>query len=88
MKAFETIFEIFGWLEIAVSPALIGIILGCVIYFNVERPFGLGFGIAVAALGIVVGIIWATKVWRKRGTIRFLSRTMATPELDDKDENS
>ena len=88
MKTFETISEVFGWLKIAISPALIGIILGCVIYFNVKGRVGMALGISVALIGIIIGIVWATSVWKKRGTIQFLSRTMATPELDNRDEDS
>jgi hypothetical protein len=43
-------------------------------------------GTSVTLIGLIVGIIWATKVWKKKGTVHFMSRVMATPELDKKDE--
>ena len=44
-------------------------------------------GIFVAVVGIIIGMIWATKKFKTTGTIHFLSRVSATPELDRK-ENS
>ena len=32
---------------------------------------------------LITGIIWATKVWRKRETIEFMSKVSGTPELDE-----
>lgn len=43
-------------------------------------------GIIVATIGLVIGIIWATRQWKGKGTIWFMSRIMATPELDNPDE--
>lgn len=87
MKTFETTFEVLGWLKIAISPALIGLVLGCIIYANKNTTTGIGLGIALAIAGIVVGIIWANKVRRRSGTIKFLSREIATPELDSSEES-
>lgn len=86
-RLFEFLSELIGWLQIVASPLLIGGALGAVIYFTDPTPVRLGIGIAVAAVGLVLGIIWATITWRRRGTMSFLSRTMATPELDDQAEN-
>lgn len=40
----------------------------------------------MATIGLVIGIIWATRQWKGKGTIWFMSRIMATPELDNPDE--
>ncbi len=52
--------------------------------YSVSNPSTarLVFGISIATLGLIIGIIWATNIWKKTGTMRFMSRIMATPELD------
>ena len=86
MKFLETVFEVIGWLRIVLSPTLAGAIIGAIIYGKITTNTGLAAGIFIAVTGLVVGIIWATRVWKKQGTMRFMSRTMATPELDIKAE--
>lgn len=86
MKFFELITEIIGWCKIAISPILIGPILGAIIYFNKQDTVGFILGLIPAVAGLVIGIIWATRVFKsKSGTMHFLSRVDATPELDDMD---
>lgn len=84
-RIFELIAESIGWLQIVASPLLIGLIMGAFIYFPNPTVTRLVLGITVAILGLVIGIIWATKQWKGKGTIRFMSRIMATPELDNPD---
>jgi hypothetical protein len=84
--AFEYFLEIIGWLQITASPLLIGLLTGAVIYFLNPNLLTLIIGSIITATGFIIGIIWATRVWRKHGTMHFLSRIMATPELDKNDE--
>ena len=86
-KIFELTTEIVGWILIALSPALLGIAFGIGIYYNFPNTIGMVIGIFVAVIGIIIGMIWATKKFKTTGTIHFLSRVSATPELDRK-ENS
>jgi hypothetical protein len=83
MKALELITEIIGWIRIVISPTSIGLLLGGICYFNLPGPWGLVAGIALAATGLVIGIVIATRAFKRKGTVHLLSRTMATPELDD-----
>jgi hypothetical protein len=85
-RIFELIMESIGWLQIVASPLLIGLIVGAIIYFPNPTTTRLVSGIIIATLGLVIGIIWATKQWKGKGTIWFMSRIMATPELDKLDE--
>lgn len=87
-RVFEFITEAIGWLQIIASPLLIGLVIGAIIYFTDPSTNRLIIGITVATTGLVVGIIWATKQWRGKGTIWFMSRIMATPELDNQDEET
>jgi hypothetical protein len=82
----ELMTEIFGWLQIVASPLLAGLVIGFIIYISRPDTFGILLGTSVTLIGLIAGIIWATKVWKKKGTVHFMSRVMATPELDKKDE--
>ena len=87
-SVFEYFTEITGWIQIAISPFFIGIIIGAVIYFLKPNKLTLIIAFIIAIIGLCIGIVWATKVWRKKGTIHFISRTMATPDLDPPTEET
>lgn len=82
-KIFEIITEVVGWIQIVLSPTLIGIGFGFGIYYYCPNRIGIIFGILIAVIGFIIGIIWATKKFKTTGTIHFLSRISATPELDE-----
>ena len=82
-KVFEYIMEIIGWLQIVASPLLIGSGIGAFIYLRNPTLTNLIIGIAISMLGLIVGIIWATKIWKTKGTMWFVSQVSATPELDN-----
>ena len=75
--------EIFGWIQIVASPLILGLVIGRVGLFSRDTN-GLIIGISIAAIGLILGIIWATRVWKKEGTINFMSKIIRTPELDRK----
>ena len=85
-RVLELITESIGWLHIVFSPFFIGLIIGAIIYFYHPTSSGLILAIIVVLLGLVIGIIWATKQWKSKGTIWFLSRILASPELDKPDD--
>lgn len=85
---FELVTESIGWLQIVASPLFIGIIIGTLIYFPNPSSITLILGIIAAILGLVLGIMWANKAWKGKGTIWFMSRVMATPELDNLDSQN
>ena len=87
-RVFEFITEGIGWLQIVASPLLIGLVIGAIIYLTEPNTTRLIIGVIVATAGLVIGMIWATKQWKGKGTIWFMSRIMATPELDKPDEES
>lgn len=78
--------ETIGWLRIALSPFLIALLIGAIIYFNLHNTLGIVLGIGIAGIGLIIGIVWATRIWKKQGTNVFLSRIIVTPELDNKEE--
>lgn len=87
-RVFELITESIGWLQIVASPLLTGLIVGAIIYFPNPTITKLVLGIIVSTLGLIIGVIWATKQWKGKGTVWLMSRIMATPELDNLDEKS
>jgi hypothetical protein len=88
MNLFEFFIELLGGLRIVASPLLGGLIAGGIVYGMKQDTVGLVAGIVIAASGLIIGIVWATRVWKKHGTMQFLSRINASPELDSREENS
>jgi hypothetical protein len=88
MKFMEFFVELLGWVRIVLSPLLIGLILGVIVYLNVEDVLGFYIALALTTAGLITGVWWATKEWKRKGTIDFLSKVMATPELDKKEEGN
>jgi len=87
-KAFENITEIIGWLHIVISPALICSGISAFIYFRNPNVTNLVIAICICLLGIIVGIRYANKIWKTKGTVWFMSRVSASPELDNLDNEN
>jgi small basic protein len=73
--------RIIAWLQIVVSPLLIGIVIGLIIYYNIPSKTGLVLAVAVSAAGLITGVIWACGVWKKRETVEFISEIHSSPDL-------
>ena len=82
-KAFENITEVLAWLQIVISFTLIGSGIGALIYFTNQNVIMLVIGIFIALVGLIFGIGYATKMWKTKGTVWFISRVSASPELDN-----
>lgn len=82
-KFFELITEAYGWLRIASSPTIIGLAIGALIYVPSPTLTRMMLAIAIGLAGLVVGILWANKRWKGKGTMWFLSQTNSTPDIDD-----
>jgi hypothetical protein len=74
MKIIAYILEIFAWLRIALSPTILGCILGLLIYNESPTKLGLVFALVVASIGAALGIVWATRVSIKKGALKFITR--------------
>lgn len=79
---FEFLMEAFGWLQIMTAPLLTGVFTGLIIYLSRPDNVTLVIAIIFCVAGLLTGAIFATRVWKKKGTQHFLSRTSATPEPD------
>ena len=83
-SVFEFIIEILGWVQIVASPVLIGLAISFIVIINwTESEGAMIVAIFIPVLGLFIGIIWATHVWKRKGTIEYVSRLSATPELDN-----
>lgn len=87
-RVLEFISELIGWLLIVASPLLLGLVIGAFIYLPNPNIVRLIIGLSMALIGFVAGAIWATKIWKTKGTIWYLSQIMSTPELDNIDKDN
>jgi Cu/Ag efflux pump CusA len=83
---FEKITELIGWLQIVISPTLFCVLIGLWVYFTNPTTTRLIVGCCIAAAGLVIGIIYANHILKTRGTVNFISRVSASPELDNLDD--
>ena len=83
LKTIAYFIEIINWLKIVLSPTLLGVILGYIIYYNFPTHYGLVASISLSGLGLILGILWANKIWKSKGTSFFMSRVEASPDIDE-----
>jgi len=81
-KVFHIILEIFGWFQIMLSPTLLGILIGTIIYYNFQTDTGLAVAISIVIIGFIIGVVFATRKFKTTGTINFLSRISASPDIN------
>jgi 2-oxo-4-hydroxy-4-carboxy-5-ureidoimidazoline decarboxylase len=79
----DRLVSVIGWLEIATSPFLIGLAAGVISWLTLGGKIGLATGLLLTGLGLASGILFAEKVRCKAGTVAFLSRIRAHPELNN-----
>jgi hypothetical protein len=83
LKTVAYFIEIINWFKIVLSPTILGVILGYIIYYNFPTNYGLVASIALSSLGLILGILWANKIWKSKGTSFFMSRVEASPDIDE-----
>ena len=86
MKFFRFITEVFGWIRIAISPLIISLAIALGVYIVWQDFIGFIIAIIISIAGLMTGIIWATRVWKKNGTVDFLSRTKEVQETKNDNE--
>ena len=79
---FKRMVRVIAFLQIAVAPLLIGAISGLGIYSFFPQTIGLLLEVLFTLIGLVMGIVWAFRVDRKSGVVEYMSRVIASPELD------
>ena len=86
MDFFNFLLEVFGWIRIVASPFLIGALIGFGVYTSKPGTTRLILAIIIASIGLLTGIIWATKVWRKGNTMDYTAITSHDFDKYDKGE--
>ena len=86
MDFFNFLLEIFGWIRIVASPLIIGVLIGFGVYNSKPDKIGLIIAIVIASIGLITGIIWATKVWRKGSTMDYTAITSHDFDKYDKEK--
>jgi len=74
LKFLKKITAAFAWLQIVVSPTLIGIIIGALIYAFKKDKTGFIIAFSIAITGFIIGIIWAINVWKKVGQLNLCQK--------------
>ncbi len=82
MKIIETFIKFLFWIRIVAAPTFFAAILGALLYVYNPNKTNYVIAIGIIILGLIVGIIWATRIWKKTGTVEFMSKVTSTPELD------
>jgi len=78
LKLIEIILEIIGWLQITLGVTLATGLVALPIYLKWDNENGKTVSIVLLSLGFIIGAIWATSIWKKHGTIAWLSRIKRT----------
>lgn len=82
----EKTIDAISWIQIFASPSIIGIVIGYACEYYLDNSFLFGF---FSVGGIILGIKFANKIAKTKGTTEFISRINASPDIDEaiKDKN-
>jgi hypothetical protein len=86
MKMGKWITAIIAWLQIVATQLFIGIAIGFIVYYTVPGKMGLALGIVISAAGLVIGVIWASSFWKRRGTVELMSEVSSSHDFDKMNE--
>lgn len=75
--------EVLCWFRIVSSPTIMVGVAGFVLWKGVGGTSGILIGGFVVLCGLILGIMWAIRIWKKQGTSTFMSRVNASPDLDN-----
>jgi uncharacterized protein YneF (UPF0154 family) len=88
MKILEWITSFIAWLQIVLFPLFFGLIIGFIVYKKFPSTAGFVASILILVLSLLIGIVMATRIWKKGGTTNFIARASASPELNDLDDET
>jgi hypothetical protein len=78
--------EVIAWIQIVLSPVLFSCLIACFVYFPNQSNTRLVISILIILLGFLIGIYFASKIWKKQGTVSYLSKLSETPDIDKMNE--
>lgn len=73
MKPVQIILEILGWLTIVFGATAVAALFAFLIYMKRQTEPAKIVCIGIIGVGFICGVIWATRIWIKHGTIEWLS---------------
>lgn len=83
----ETVFEKgvegIGWIQIFLSPVIVGAVISAVIYFSNPNNLTMIIAIVIMAIAVFIGVKLASSIKKNSGTVNFLSNTSSTKDLDE-----
>jgi disulfide bond formation protein DsbB len=79
---FDYFIEFLGWLQFVASPLVISLVIAGFVYFPNPSNSRLIISALIVLIGLIVGIIWATSVWRTKGTNHYLTTLSSSPDFD------
>ncbi len=82
-KLLENTIETISFMKIVVSPLLVALFIGIVIYANKTDTLGLMIGVIVTLAGLIAGILLALWTRKNGGASEFNSRVNASPDIDE-----
>ncbi|HEX6913792.1 MAG TPA: hypothetical protein VF145_01040 [Chitinophagaceae bacterium] len=74
MRWVEILLEILGWVTICASVIIISALLALTLIYFWKNERANTIGWIMIACGIVSGIVIATIIWKRQGTVSWLSR--------------
>lgn len=83
-KFFKFFVNFIGWLQLVASSFFLSGGVGFMLYYLSPTDLNYILAILISFVGLIIGIIWATKIWKsKEGVISYLAQADATPEMDE-----
>ena len=82
----ESFIESMNWIQIVASPFLFCSLLAVFFYIYKPNTTSLIISTIIASAGLIIGIIWATRVKKKSGTTNYISKISASPDFDKIDK--
>ncbi len=82
-RAFHVLMEMIFWVLIFLSPMLAFLAIGMLMLLYVDVPLYAFY--TAAGVGILTGIFVAEKIRRKYGCVNYMSRILATPDIEPAD---
>lgn len=73
MKLIKLILEIIGWLQIALGTTIGTALIAGAIYLIWPGENSKTIAFIIISAGFIAGAIWASFIWKKHGTIEWLS---------------
>lgn len=83
---FKNIADVFFWFRIFIAPFLLFVIAAFFVYQFFAGMLGVVIAISTLILGVIISTIITEWIRKKYGAVGFMSRVIATPELNQEED--